>query len=106
MSIGPDHLESTFGYRAVTATERRDRIRRVFRAVAPRYDLIDLMSFGLHRLWKRRMVRIVEPAKGDVIVDLAGGTGDVAQAMAGRDCQVVVCDPALAMMEIGRQRGR
>jgi demethylmenaquinone methyltransferase/2-methoxy-6-polyprenyl-1,4-benzoquinol methylase len=106
MSNGPDHLESTFGYRTVTATERRDRIRRVFSAVAPRYDLMnDLMSFGLHRLWKRRMVKIVEPARGDVIVDLAGGTGDVAQAMAAPDRQVVVCDPAITMMEVGRQRG-
>jgi demethylmenaquinone methyltransferase/2-methoxy-6-polyprenyl-1,4-benzoquinol methylase len=106
MSNGPDHLESTFGYRTVTATDRRDRIRRVFSAVAPRYDLMnDLMSFGLHRLWKRRMVKIVEPARGDVIVDLAGGTGDVAQAMAGADRQVVVCDPAITMMEVGRQRG-
>jgi len=99
-------LESSFGYHNVAAKERRDRIRRVFSAVAPRYDLMnDLMSFGLHRLWKLRMVEVAEPTRGDVIVDLAGGTGDVAQAMAGPDRQVVVCDPALAMMEIGRRRG-
>jgi demethylmenaquinone methyltransferase/2-methoxy-6-polyprenyl-1,4-benzoquinol methylase len=104
--MGPNDLESSFGYRNVEANERRERIRRVFSAVAPRYDLMnDLMSFGLHRSWKRRMVKVAEPTRGRVIIDLAGGTGDVAQAMAGPDRQVLVCDPALAMMEIGRQRG-
>src|SRR5271165_450725 len=99
-------LKSSFGYRAVTANERRERIRRVFSAVSHRYDLMnDLMSFGLHRLWKRWMVKAAAPARGQVIVDLAGGTGDAAQGMAGPDRNVLVCDPALAMMEVGRQRG-
>jgi demethylmenaquinone methyltransferase/2-methoxy-6-polyprenyl-1,4-benzoquinol methylase len=106
MPMGPYDLESSFGNRIVMPNERRDRIRRVFGAVAQRYDLInDLMSFGLHRLWKRRMVKTAAPARGDIVIDLAGGTGDVAQGMAGPDRQVLVCDPSLAMMEVGRQRG-
>ena len=97
-------LDDTFGYQHVAPAERQRRIRRVFNAVAGRYDLMnDMMSFGIHRLWKRRFVRDL-PREG-LIVDLAGGTGDVARLMAdapGRT--LVVCDPSLAMMAAGRAR--
>lgn len=101
----PD-LSHTFGYQQVEQDERRARIRRVFTGVARRYDLMnDVMSFGIHRLWKRTLVRAANPQAGQVIVDLAGGTGDVANLMAGDDRHVLVCDPSMAMMGVGRERG-
>jgi len=99
-------LSRTFGKQSVDEQERERRIRRVFEAVAARYDLMnDLMSMGIHRLWKRSLVRMAAPAPGQCIVDLAGGTGDVAALMAAADRQVTVCDPSQAMMQVGRARG-
>ncbi len=77
----------------------------MFEAVARRYDLMnDLMSLGIHRLGKRTLVRMARPRAQQVIVDLAGGTGDVA-ARIGPDRLVAVCDPSLPMMQVGRDRG-
>ena len=77
-------LSQSFGYEQVSEDERERRIRAVFNAVAPRYDLMnDVMSFGIHRLWKRGMVKAAAPRAGEVVVDLAGGTGDVARLLAG-----------------------
>jgi demethylmenaquinone methyltransferase / 2-methoxy-6-polyprenyl-1,4-benzoquinol methylase len=99
-------LSRTFGKQAVDEAERERRIRRVFEVVAARYDLMnDLMSMGIHRLWKRSLVRMAAPAAGQFIVDLAGGTGDVAALMAAPDRRVTVCDPSLPMMAVGRERG-
>src|SRR5574340_550463 len=100
-----DELSRTFGYQSVDQDERRRRIRRVFASVARRYDLMnDAMSFGIHRLWKRSLARAANPLPGQVIVDLAGGTGDVARLMADGSRQVLVCDPRLEMMGVGRDR--
>jgi len=99
-------LSQTFGKQSVDEAERERRIRRVFEAVARRYDLMnDLMSMGIHRLWKRSLVRLAAPRAGQHIVDLAGGTGDVAALMAAPDRLVTVCDPSLGMMDAGRSRG-
>ena len=99
-------LSRTFGNDQVDPAEREARIRRVFEAVARRYDLMnDLMSMGIHRLWKRRLVAMAAPRAGQVIVDLAGGTGDVARLMAGPDREVTVVDPSEGMMDVGRARG-
>lgn len=100
-------LSRTFGKHQVAPQEREQRIRRVFEHVAPRYDLMnDLMSFGIHRLWKRSLARAVGARSVQRIVDLAGGTGDVARLMATPDREVLVCDPSLGMMNAGRsQRG-
>jgi demethylmenaquinone methyltransferase/2-methoxy-6-polyprenyl-1,4-benzoquinol methylase len=100
-------LSSTFGRHDVEPDERQKRIRQVFERVAPRYDLMnDLMSFGIHRLWKRGLARRAREEAAQTIVDLAGGTGDVARLAAGSDRTVVVCDPSLGMMHAGRsQRG-
>lgn len=98
-------LDGSFGSQSVTAAERRQRIGQVFKAIAPRYDLMnDLMSFGIHRLWKRKLAARVTDVSG-LAVDLAGGTGDVARLLAGGGRQVVVCDPSLPMMMAGRMRG-
>ncbi|MGD8907128.1 MAG: class I SAM-dependent methyltransferase [Gammaproteobacteria bacterium] len=100
----PD-LSTTFGSREVDPGERETLIRSVFQRVAPRYDLMnDLMSFGIHRLWKRFLAREVAASPGQVIVDLAGGTGDVAARVAGWDRTVLVCDPSVEMMQVGRYR--
>lgn len=100
-----DELSGTFGYAHVTPDERERRIRAVFQAVAGRYDLMnDIMSMGIHRLWKRAMARAAAPRGGQTVVDLAGGTGDMARLMAGPDRKVVVCDPSPAMMAVGRSR--
>ncbi len=99
-------LDRTFGSQEVDPEERERRIRHVFEVVAARYDLMnDFMSFGIHRLWKRRLVRDAAAAAGQVIVDLAGGTGDVARQMASADRTVLIVDPSLPMMSVGRQRG-
>lgn len=99
-------LSKTFGKHSVDEREREQRIRRVFEAVAARYDLMnDLMSLGIHRLWKRRLVRLAAPGDGQFIVDLAGGTGDVAALMAAPGRRVTVCDPSVPMMAVGRARG-
>ena len=100
-------LSRSFGSQNVEPAERERRIRKMFDTVAPRYDLMnDLMSMGTHRLWKRAFARMAAARAGQVIVDLAGGTGDIAALMAGPDRLVAVCDPSLRMMEAGRQRGR
>ncbi len=103
--VGPSHkLDHSFGKQSVQPDERRLRIRQVFDAVAPRYDLMnDLMSFGIHRLWKRTLARRVAGSTGQV-VDLAGGTGDVARLLQGPGRSVTVCDPSLAMMQAGQKR--
>ncbi|MDP2830304.1 MAG: class I SAM-dependent methyltransferase [Sulfuricellaceae bacterium] len=100
------NISRTFGNQTVAETERTRLIRRVFQSVAPRYDLMnDLMSFGIHRWWKRRLAEAACVQAGQCVLDLAGGTGDVARLMSGKGAQVMVCDPSLAMMAQGRLRG-
>lgn len=99
-------LSQTFGLQSVDECERELRIRRVFEAVARRYDLLnDLLSFGIHRHWKRVLVALAAPKDGQRIVDLAGGTGDVAARLAGPGRRVTVVDPSQPMMDVGRARG-
>ncbi len=101
-----DEISHSFGAERVTPEERQRRIRGVFAAVARRYDLMnDLMSLGIHRLWKRRFAAMAAARPGQVIVDVAGGTGDVARLLAAPDRRVVICDPSLSMMAEGRRRG-
>jgi demethylmenaquinone methyltransferase / 2-methoxy-6-polyprenyl-1,4-benzoquinol methylase len=98
--------DGTFGYDNVAPEERRARIRRVFAHVAGRYDLMnDLMSFGIHRLWKRALIGEAAAKPGEILVDLAGGTGDVAARLAGPDRRIIVCDPSTEMMGSGKRRG-
>jgi len=97
-------LSRTFGNQDVDPREREKLVRDVFRRVARRYDLMnDLMSFGIHRLWKRSLGWAVNAGPGQRIVDLAGGTGDVAQRLAGVDRQVIIVDPSYEMMAVGRE---
>jgi demethylmenaquinone methyltransferase/2-methoxy-6-polyprenyl-1,4-benzoquinol methylase len=99
-------MDSSFGFKSVSSDERKKRISHVFEVVASRYDLMnDFMSFGIHRLWKKRLLKEAAPAAGQLIVDLAGGTGDIARGMAAADRTVIIVDPSLPMMNVGRNRG-
>jgi len=103
MSAARHALDESFGRQQVASDERRTRIRRVFNAIAPRYDLMnDLMSFGIHRLWKRTLEKRCRGIHG-IVVDLAGGTGDVARLLDGCGRRITVCDPSLQMMQAGRR---
>ena len=73
----------SFGYEDVSPVEKTARVRGVFSSVASRYDVMnDAMSGGMHRLWKDRFVRRVKPREGEQILDMAGGTGDIAFRLA------------------------
>ncbi|WP_428606408.1 bifunctional demethylmenaquinone methyltransferase/2-methoxy-6-polyprenyl-1,4-benzoquinol methylase UbiE [Sedimenticola sp.] len=101
--------ESThFGFETVHAREKAQRVRAVFDSVATRYDLMnDLMSFGIHRLWKRFAVELAGIRRGQKILDLASGTGDLAARFAGLvgpEGVVVMTDINAAMLHQGRAR--
>jgi demethylmenaquinone methyltransferase/2-methoxy-6-polyprenyl-1,4-benzoquinol methylase len=97
--------EVNFGDQRVSREEKTRRVGAVFSSVARRYDLMnDLMSGGMHRLWKDRFVARVKPRPGEAILDMAGGTGDVAFRMARRGARVTVADINADMLEVGRQR--
>ena len=94
-----------FGDQLVSPEERTRRVGEVFSSVARRYDLMnDLMSGGMHRLWKERFVARVKPRPGEDILDMAGGTGDIAFRMARRGARVTVADINPDMLEVGRER--
>jgi demethylmenaquinone methyltransferase/2-methoxy-6-polyprenyl-1,4-benzoquinol methylase len=97
-----------FGYKNVPVDEKADHVRDVFDSVASRYDIMnDLMSAGLHRVWKRHTIDQAGARAGHVILDLAGGTGDLALKFApkvGPEGHVVLADINAAMLRRGRQR--
>ncbi|HEY0179131.1 MAG TPA: bifunctional demethylmenaquinone methyltransferase/2-methoxy-6-polyprenyl-1,4-benzoquinol methylase UbiE [Dokdonella sp.] len=97
-----------FGYREVPEADKARLVGEVFTSVARKYDLMnDLMSFGLHRLWKRYFVATSGVRRGDVVLDLAGGTGDVAALLlpkVGESGAVVVGDINGDMLRVGRDR--
>jgi demethylmenaquinone methyltransferase/2-methoxy-6-polyprenyl-1,4-benzoquinol methylase len=99
--------EVNFGDQLVSPEEKTRRVGAVFSSVARRYDVMnDLMSAGMHRLWKDRFVNRVKPRAGEQILDMAGGTGDVAFRMAKRGARVTVADINADMLEVGRQRAQ
>ena len=109
--VPPNAAETSFGYRSVPEEERQTLVNRVFAAVAERYDLMnDLMSGGLHRLWKDDFIAALNPPRGDKpyrLLDVAGGTGDVAIRYArasGPNATAVLCDISPEMIEVGRRR--
>jgi demethylmenaquinone methyltransferase/2-methoxy-6-polyprenyl-1,4-benzoquinol methylase len=96
-----------FGDELVSPEEKTRRVGAVFSSVARRYDVMnDLMSGGMHRLWKDRFVARVKPRPGEAILDMAGGTGDVAFRLARRGAQVTVADINADMLEVGKQRAQ
>jgi demethylmenaquinone methyltransferase/2-methoxy-6-polyprenyl-1,4-benzoquinol methylase len=98
---------ASFGYRDVPRGEKEPLVRQVFDSVAPRYDLMnDLMSLGVHRLCKAELVRLVAPRAGQALLDVAGGTGDVAFRLQDRapKARLTVCDINEKMLSAGRDR--
>ena len=95
----------SFGYSEVTPEEKTRRVGEVFTSVARKYDIMnDAMSFGMHRGWKDRFVRRVKPQPGEQILDMAGGTGDIAFRMAARGADVTVADINQDMLDVGAER--
>lgn len=97
-----------FGFKTVDEHDKAQRVRGVFDSVAPKYDVMnDLMSAGLHRLWKRYTLTVANPQPGDQVLDIAGGTGDLSLAFArkvGSTGRVVHTDINEAMLREGRTR--
>lgn len=100
--------DTDFGYERVPAQEKKPRVEKVFSSVARRYDLMnDLMSVGLHRLWKRFAIEIVGLRPGDRVLDVAAGTGDLTIAAArriGTSGLIIQSDINAEMLERGRDR--
>ena len=110
-----DNASADFGYRRVPSGDKPALVRGVFESVAPRYDLMnDLMSGGLHRLWKRALINAVRPQAGNHLLDVAGGTGDIAfayldkaakaAASGGRAVRATIVDATEQMVGVGRDR--
>lgn len=97
-----------FGFQSVAKADKAKKVRGVFDSVASRYDLMnDLMSGGLHRLWKRYTIQHADVRRGQRVLDLAGGTGDLAKVFArqvGSSGRVVLADINRNMLEVGRRR--
>ena len=110
--VPPEGASTThFGYQKVPEAEKGARVRGVFESVASRYDLMnDLMSGGVHRLWKAAMIDWLNPRPAQRLADVAGGTGDIAfrvieRVGAARAGPIVVCDLTPDMIAQGRDRG-
>ena len=103
-----DKNTTHFGFQSVPESEKADKVREVFRSVARRYDLMnDVMSGGLHRLWKRFTVEVSGVKAGDRVLDIAGGTGDLSRLFSrkvGKDGELVLTDINADMLGIGRDR--
>jgi demethylmenaquinone methyltransferase / 2-methoxy-6-polyprenyl-1,4-benzoquinol methylase len=97
-----------FGFREVTLGEKARMVRGVFDSVAGKYDLMnDLMSLGIHRIWKRIAIQLSHVRAGEAVLDLAGGTGDMTALFASRvgpSGQVILSDINAAMLQRGRDR--
>lgn len=106
-----DEMRTSFGTETLSEGERGAKVNALFDRIAPRYDLMnDLMSFGLHRLWKRVTVRWGTKAltqAGGEVLDLAGGTGDIALGLlgAGVERPITVADASEGMLSVARKRG-
>lgn len=97
----------SFGYEEVAPREKTARVGEVFSSVASRYDLMnDAMSAGMHRLWKDRFVRRVKPRAGEMILDMAGGTGDIAFRMQASGALITVADINPDMLGVGMERAQ
>ena len=95
----------SFGYEEVSPEEKTRRVGEVFSGVAKKYDIMnDAMSGGMHRVWKDTFVRRVKPREGETILDMAGGTGDIAFRMADSGAAITVSDINQDMLDVGIER--
>jgi demethylmenaquinone methyltransferase/2-methoxy-6-polyprenyl-1,4-benzoquinol methylase len=103
-----DKKTTHFGYKTIAREEKASHVKDVFDSVSSRYDIMnDLMSIGLHRLWKKYTIEKAAVKRGQNILDLAGGTGDLAKAFSkqvGEDGHVVLADINISMLKEGRAR--
>ena len=101
-----DHTQTvSFGYEEVSPREKQARVGAVFSQVARTYDVMnDAMSAGMHRLWKDTFVRRVKPRAGEAVLDMAGGTGDIAFRLAASGAAVTVADINQDMLDVGIER--
>lgn len=117
MSLATSQALVTFGDDTVSPDEKSARVREVFGSVAHRYDLMnDLMSIGVHRLWKREVIAKLNPQPGELLLDVAGGTGDIARKFVMRTtrhrkvvntestARAVICDFSHEMLLAGRTK--
>lgn len=107
----PPKKHYDFGFEQVTANEKTERVTGVFERVASRYDIMnDIMSMGIHRLWKKRFVASLPLRQDGVYLDVAGGTGDIAQSIYRRlksygiQGHITISDINPAMIEVGQKR--
>lgn len=103
-----DDNTTHFGFQTVSEAEKAKKVGAVFHSVARKYDLMnDIMSFGMHRGWKRFAVEVSGVAKGDRVLDIAGGSGDLSRLVArkvGDTGQVILTDINASMLAVGRDR--
>lgn len=97
-----------FGYQEIPSSEKTAKVAEVFHSVAKKYDLMnDLMSFGIHRIWKRLTLTLSQLKPGDKVLDVAGGTGDMTRLFlkkVGSEGEVVLSDINPSMLKEGRKR--
>jgi len=104
------HQDTTthFGYKQVPVTEKAGKVAEVFHSVANKYDVMnDVMSFGIHRLWKRFTIELSGVKPGSRVLDIAGGTGDLAgklSRLVGESGEVILADINSSMLQLGRAR--
>ncbi len=109
--LPPHEKTFDFGYETVSATQKTEKVSSVFKRVAPHYDVMnDAMSFGIHRLWKKWFVESLPLRQNGLYLDVAGGTGDIADAISrrltffGLKANITVSDINPAMIEVGQKR--
>jgi demethylmenaquinone methyltransferase/2-methoxy-6-polyprenyl-1,4-benzoquinol methylase len=97
-----------FGFKQVNSDEKQDMVDDVFHSVAQRYDIMnDAMSFGMHRLWKNRLIREIRPKTDEKFLDVAGGTGDIAFRIyerTNKHADITVYDINQSMLDVGQDR--
>ncbi|MES2998581.1 MAG: bifunctional demethylmenaquinone methyltransferase/2-methoxy-6-polyprenyl-1,4-benzoquinol methylase UbiE [Pseudomonadota bacterium] len=107
-SAFPEDVTTDFGYKTIPYAEKTAQVDAVFHSVAANYDLMnDLMSWGMHRLWKKFTIALSQVGLGDNVLDVAGGTGDLTKAFSkrvGEKGRVTLLDINAAMLRIGRDR--
>lgn len=105
--VRPRHINHShlFADEEMTPEERDRRMRQLFQRLAPYYDrLLDVQTLGLHRYWRRVVVRMMAPCAGQRILDVAGGCGEMARRLAAPERCVVVLEPSMAMIQAGRAK--
>ncbi|AVC44791.1 bifunctional demethylmenaquinone methyltransferase/2-methoxy-6-polyprenyl-1,4-benzoquinol methylase [Francisella tularensis subsp. novicida] len=106
--MSKENKTTDFGFTQVPWEEKQKKVAGVFHSVAAKYDLMnDLMSFGIHRIWKKQTIAKSGVRKGDNVLDLAGGTGDLAYKfcqMVGQQGKVILSDINSSMLEVGKEK--